>query len=440
MDPARPLDPKRLWEIRGQYYDLDPYLAEHPGGRRFLEQLRGTDCTAVFESTHLHDRMPKAMMARFRVGANPNASDTFDWDADGFFGTVKRRVREHFEAEAKQRGLPRDQWRSVHHGTPAFIARLFALWAIWGALGVGAIVYGYWWCALPWGLFAFALGGYGHEAMHAGIFRSVWANRLVALLTLDLQGLSSYVFTAIHVPLHHVYTNVKDIDPDIEVHFPLVRERPEQPHYWFHRAQWIYAWIIYMITLPALWVNDFVTVTTGVWFGPYGRIRKPGLRESLYFLVFKVLSFTLFYAGPFWFHPWPQALGIAALMLGGGGLAVQTTFALNHQNERAMGLFRSRETPRDWGALQVETTADFHHGGWLPATFFGGLGYQLEHHLFPTLSYSQLDRVAPIVRAACAEFGLPYHYYPTVLHALAGHARFLYRASLPAPVNEPREA
>lgn len=427
-----PIDPSRLWEIHGRYYDLEPFLAEHPGGRRFLEQLRGMDCTAVFESTHLHDRMPKAMLKRFYVADKADYQPEFSWGAEGFYPTLKKRVRELFEAEGQAQGLPREQWRSIHHGSPAFVARLYGFVAIWAALGVGAIVYGQWWCALPWGLFAFALGGYGHEAMHAGVYRSPWANRLLALLTLDLQGLSSFVFTAIHVPLHHVYTNVKGLDPDIEVHYPLVRERPEQKLFWFHRLQPIYAWILYFITLPVLWVNDIVTVIFGVWFGPYGRIRRPSWREAGLFAIFKVLSFCIFYLAVFLIHPWPQALLIAVLMLGGGGLAVQATFALNHQNERAMNLERrTNRHPRDWGALQAETTADFQHGHWLPTTFFGGLGYQIEHHLFPTLSYSQLEKVAPIVRKTCEEFGVPYFYYPTVFHAILAHQRFLYRMSKP---------
>lgn len=432
------LDPSRLWEIHGKYYDLEPFLTEHPGGRRFLEQVRGIDCTAVFESTHLHDRMPNAMLKRFYVGDKLDYVPPYSWKEDGFYNTLKRRVQAHLLAEAAAQGVSRADARLAHHGTPAFIARFFVIWAIWLGLTIGAIGYGAWWCALPWGAFAFALGGYGHEAMHSGVFKSTRANRVAALLTLDLQGLSSFVFTAMHVPLHHVYCNVKDLDPDIEVHFPLVRERPEQPLYWFHRLQPVYAWILYVITLPVLWVNDIVTVCIGMWFGPFGKLRRPYPAEAALFAIFKVLSFSIFYALPFVLHPWPQALGIIALMMGGGGLAVQGTFALSHQNALAMNLDgRTCTQAGDWGALQVETTADFQHGHWLPTTFLGGLGYQLEHHLFPTLSYSRLGAIAPIVRQTCAEFGLPYFYYPTAAHALWAHMQFLVRMSKPDPLAAP---
>jgi len=39
---------------------------------------------------------------------------------------------------------------------------------------------------------------------------------------------------------------------------------------------------------------------------------------------------------------------------------------------------------------------------------FGGLNYQIEHHLFPTLPRPNLRAAQPIVRRFLAEQGLPY--------------------------------
>jgi cytochrome b involved in lipid metabolism len=65
LNKALNFDPSKLWLIHGKYYDLEPFMKEHPGGRRFLEQSRGRDCTELFESIHLHEELPKAMMKRF---------------------------------------------------------------------------------------------------------------------------------------------------------------------------------------------------------------------------------------------------------------------------------------------------------------------------------------------------------------------------------------
>ena len=117
-----------------------------------------------------------------------------------------------------------------------------------------------------------------------------------------------------------------------------------------------------------------------------------------------------------------------AIMMGGAGLIVQSTFALSHQNALAMGLRhrgRARNASRDWGAAQLRTTADFQHGHWLPVTFFGGLGYQIEHHLFPRTCSIHYPAIAPIVRRVAGKYGIPYHYNATLRGAVASHYRML---------------
>ena len=47
-------------------------------------------------------------------------------------------------------------------------------------------------------------------------------------------------------------------------------------------------------------------------------------------------------------------------------------------------------------------------GGAFVATLFGGLNYQIEHHLFPSMPTPCLRRAKPIVRAYCQRHGLPY--------------------------------
>src|SRR4051794_36479959 len=47
-------------------------------------------------------------------------------------------------------------------------------------------------------------------------------------------------------------------------------------------------------------------------------------------------------------------------------------------------------------------------GGVLTDWFLGGLNYQIEHHLFPSMPRGNLRRAVPIVRAYCAEIGVPY--------------------------------
>jgi fatty acid desaturase len=47
-------------------------------------------------------------------------------------------------------------------------------------------------------------------------------------------------------------------------------------------------------------------------------------------------------------------------------------------------------------------------GGWLTDLALGGLNYQIEHHLFPSMPRSNLRRAQPLVREFCRQRELPY--------------------------------
>ena len=46
-------------------------------------------------------------------------------------------------------------------------------------------------------------------------------------------------------------------------------------------------------------------------------------------------------------------------------------------------------------------------GPWI-SIFMGGLNYQIEHHLFPSMARPHLRKIQPLVAAYCAAEGVPY--------------------------------
>ena len=77
----------------------------------------------------------------------------------------------------------------------------------------------------------------------------------------------------------------------------------------------------------------------------------------------------------------------------------------------------------EFAELQVVTSRNYPPSR-LGDFFHGGLGYQIEHHLFPDLPRHGLRRAAPHVRAYCAARGLPYNEAPfleCILRALRFH-------------------
>ena len=74
-------------------------------------------------------------------------------------------------------------------------------------------------------------------------------------------------------------------------------------------------------------------------------------------------------------------------------------------------------------AHQLHTTANFAAAQWWALS--GGLDLQIEHHLFPQLSYDHQRAVQPVMRATAAEFGLPYFEYGSLGAGMLTHLRFM---------------
>ena len=81
-------------------------------------------------------------------------------------------------------------------------------------------------------------------------------------------------------------------------------------------------------------------------------------------------------------------------------------------------------------------------GGWPVSIFMGGLNYQIEHHLFPSMARPHLRKAQPLVSAYCAANGVPYTQTESVAgipnrHQLPQQRRAPRQGPLPLP---PRRA
>ncbi|MEK6608298.1 MAG: fatty acid desaturase [Myxococcota bacterium] len=63
--------------------------------------------------------------------------------------------------------------------------------------------------------------------------------------------------------------------------------------------------------------------------------------------------------------------------------------------------------------------------------YLGGLNFQIEHHLFPQICHVHYPRIAEVVQSVCAEFGVRYAAYESVLGAMLSHWRWLRRMGRP---------
>jgi fatty acid desaturase len=98
-----------------------------------------------------------------------------------------------------------------------------------------------------------------------------------------------------------------------------------------------------------------------------------------------------------------QALAFIAVQKGVFGLYMGCSFAPNHKGMPIL----DQEENLDYLRRQVLTSRNI-RGGWLTDFALGGLNYQIEHHLFPSMPRPSLRRAQAPVRAFCAQRGIPY--------------------------------
>src|SRR6516225_5888743 len=85
------------------------------------------------------------------------------------------------------------------------------------------------------------------------------------------------------------------------------------------------------------------------------------------------------------------------------GLYLGCSFAPNH---KGMPVLDAADRS-DFLRRQVLTSRNV-RGGWLTDMALGGLNYQIEHHLFPSMPRPNLRRSQALIREFCQQRGLPY--------------------------------
>jgi fatty acid desaturase len=85
------------------------------------------------------------------------------------------------------------------------------------------------------------------------------------------------------------------------------------------------------------------------------------------------------------------------------GVYLGASFAPNH---KGMPILR-RQDKHDFLRRQVLTSRNI-RGNWFVDLALGGLNYQIEHHLFPSMPRPSLRRSQPLIREFCRQHGLPY--------------------------------
>jgi fatty acid desaturase len=238
-------------------------------------------------------------------------------------------------------------------------------------------------------------GFLGHDAGHAQIFRSRRANQVVGLLHGNLAiGLAFGWWVDKH-HRHHAHPNQEGLDPDIggdSIAFTDTQARGRRgPGRFLARHQGVLFFPLLLLEAAALHVASVQA------------LRRQGYRHQVREGVLLALHFAAYIVAVVLVLSPLRAALFVVVQQGLFGLYLGCAFAPNHKGMPIL----AEDDDSDFLRRQVLTSRNV-RGNWLVDFVLGGLNYQIEHHLFPSMPRSSLRHAQPMVRAHCERQGLPY--------------------------------
>jgi fatty acid desaturase len=266
---------------------------------------------------------------------------------------------------------------------------------------VGFILIGdSWWQLANAGLLAVVMtqiAFLGHDAAHRQIFKSGRWNDWVSLIIANLLVGMSYGWWQSKHNRHHANPNKVGADPDIAL--AAIAFTPERATR--HRSRlmrWLVAhqgWYFF----PILLLEGLSLHKDGI-SRIISRNKIQRRWVEIGFITFRLAGFA---ALVFLVLPPGKAVAFLGVQLAVFGLYMGSSFAPNHVGMPLV----SPKLKLDFLRRQVLMSRNI-SGGAPISVFMGGLNYQIEHHLFPSMARPYLRKAQPLVAAYCAAQGVPY--------------------------------
>ena len=438
MDEVAKHDDKDdLWlVIDDLVYDATRLYTSHPGGN-VIATWAGRDASDVFRVWHLPE--VRKRLTTYLIGRVPPPQRTSQYE------TEKRALFEHVEKS----GLYE---LSVSWYVQAFVIP-YALIALGAAspfltgnfwlLMLGAVT-----LAEGWHQLAFI----GHDMLHNQILRvpnqALAFGVMIGTLSMGITG-SWWKYTH---NMHHATVNEWERDPDI-THMPLIgvtskmfmHKRSRKLAWYEELAMKLFVPFQHLLYLPIMIFSRFNLYIQGILLLIKGEVpTMPGQKyhHGLMFRFFElkaVITFLCWTNYLFYYvsvlHDTPTAIWFfVACHLYSGVLGVQITLShwdrpmhsLLEKGDRETGALTFTERPgidgpgtvaaqehghvndeHEWVFQQSTTGHNIDNSKFIDY-YFGGLNYQIEHHILPGVPRHNLGELKKLVEPFCERWGIPY--------------------------------
>jgi fatty acid desaturase len=239
------------------------------------------------------------------------------------------------------------------------------------------------------------IGFLGHDAGHRQIFGSRRASYVAGVLLGNLGIGLSYGWWVGKHNRHHAHPNTEGADPDIGVSALAFTAAQARASRGVARLAFRYQAYLFFPLLLGEAISLHVASISALASRPARRRSWEAVLLGVHVcgylaVVFLVLSPV-------------KAVVFIVVQQGLFGLYLGCSFAPNHKGMPILDV----TDHSDFLRRQVLTSRNV-RGGWLTDLALGGLNYQIEHHLFPSMPRPNLRRSQPLIAAFCQQQDLPY--------------------------------
>ena len=241
------------------------------------------------------------------------------------------------------------------------------------------------------------LGLIMHDTGHRQIFNSPRMNDRVGLIYANLLLGASISSWRVRHNEHHAHPNELDIDPTLEI--PMWAWVTDQIDESNGTMKWILRHQAYTF-FPVLAFSGF--------FQSYAALRSVIVEKDMDDRIAQALAlivhFALYFGALFYLMVWWQALIFFIVHFIVTGLHMGLIFAPNHKGMPIV----DKEHEMDFLYIQCMTARNVYPHP-IVDYLYGGLNFQIEHHLFPSMSRNNLSKARVICKEFCREYNVPYY-------------------------------
>lgn len=263
------------------------------------------------------------------------------------------------------------------------------------------------------------IGFLGHDGGHRQIFNKTWKNDILILFVANLLVGMSYSWWNDKHNAHHSHPNEVDMDPDISI--PAISFTEEQALGKRNGLRFLAKYqAFFFFPLLTLVGIDLQRVSIA-------HLLKRKATHTVAEAIFIVLHYVFYFGLVFFSSHLNLWQGIIFILVNQMlfGLYLGSTFAPNHKGMPIL----EKGSQVDFLRRQVLTARNVTSTPFNDY-MYGGLNYQIEHHLFPSMPRNNLKEAQQIIRAYCTSHSISY-YETTSVQSLKEILSYLHQVGAP---------